>query len=192
MPVEEPQYPVLLRVAGARCLVVGTGAVAEHKAKGLIDAGADVTVVAAEDYRGVAGYRLVLTAAGPEINRRVFLDAETAGVWVNAADDPDNCTFTLPAVARRGAITVAVGTGGQSPAMATWLRRRIEAELGPEYDVLLRLLAEQREALRSKGIPTENLSWQEALDSGILDLVRTGRVAEARERLEACLSSSLD
>lgn len=191
MPVDEPQYPVLLRVAGRPCLVVGAGPVAEHKAKGLRDAGADVTVLASQQYAGVDGYRLVLVT-DPAVAARVHADAEAAGVWVNSADDPEHCTFTLPAVARRGAISVAVGTGGQSPALATWLRRRIEAELGPEYDVVLRLLIEKREALRSKGIATEGLSWQEALDSGILDLVRAGREAEARERLEACLSSSSD
>jgi siroheme synthase (precorrin-2 oxidase/ferrochelatase) len=82
---------------------------------------------------------------------------------------------------------VAVSTDGQSPAMASWLRARFEEELGPEFEVLLRILHEQREALRSNGTPTEGLAWREALDSGLLDLVRQGRVVEARERLQACL-----
>ena len=60
-------------------------------------------------------------------------------------------------------------------------------DLGPEHVVLLELLAERREALRSEGIATEGLSWRQALESGMLDLVRAGRVAEARERLQACL-----
>ena len=113
-------------------------------------------------------------------------------MWVNSADDPANCSFTLPAVVRRGALTITVATGGNSPALAGWLKTRFEGELGPEYEVLLRLLAEAREDLRSKGIATEGLNWHEALDSGMLDLVRAGRVAEARERLQACLSSSSD
>jgi precorrin-2 dehydrogenase/sirohydrochlorin ferrochelatase len=108
-------------------------------------------------------------------------------VWVNAADDPAHCSFTLPAVARRGDIQVAVSTGGTSPAMASWLRSRLEAELGPEYETLLGILREQRDALRSKGTPTEGLAWREALDSGLLDLVKQGRINEARERLQACL-----
>jgi precorrin-2 dehydrogenase/sirohydrochlorin ferrochelatase len=109
---------------------------------------------------------------------------------VNSADDPTNCSFTLPAVVRQGPITVAVGTGGTSPALASWLRRRFEAELGPEYVTLAELLAAARDRLRGDGVPTEGLAWQTALDSGMLDLIRAGKVQEAKERLQACLSSS--
>lgn len=206
MPVEGPQYPVLLSLGGRRCLVVGGGRVALGKVRGLLAVDAEVTVVAPEvvdelaalegitvERRAYAAgeaahYRLVLTATGvPDVDRAVFADAETAGVWVNSADDPANCSFTLPAVVRRGPITVAVATGGHSPAMASWLRSRLEEELGPEYEVLLQLLAERRQALRSEGVATEGLNWQEVLGSGMLDLVRAGRIAEARERLQACL-----
>jgi siroheme synthase-like protein len=208
MPVDEPQYPVQLNVAGKRCLVVGGGHVATRKARGLLAAHADVTMLAPEvvdapagvtverrAYRSgdVAGYRLAIAATDdPAVNRQVFLDGEAAGIWVNSADDPANCSFTLPAVVRRGPLTITVATAGRSPALTRWLREQLEAEFGPEYEVLLRLLAEAREDLRSKGIATEGLSWHEALDSGMLDLVRTGREAEARERLQACLSSSSD
>jgi siroheme synthase-like protein len=204
MPVEGPQYPVMLDVAGRPCLVVGGGPVALQKVRGLADAGAQVTVVAPTveadieplakverrpyEPGEVAGYRLAVAATDdPAVNRQVFLDGEAAGVWVNSADDPANCSFTLPAVLREGPITVTVATGGRSPALAGWLRDRIGEVVGPEHVVLLELLAERREALRSKGIATEGLSWQQALDSGMLDLVRAGRVAEARERLQACL-----
>jgi precorrin-2 dehydrogenase / sirohydrochlorin ferrochelatase len=210
MPVEGPQYPVLLRVAGRPCLVVGGGAVAARKVEGLVAAAAEVTVIAPDiaeaieasgvrverrRYRaGEAGdYRLVIAATDdPQLNGQVYADAEAAGVWVNSADDPEHCSFTLPAVLRRGPITVTASTGGSSPALASWLRDRLAQEIGPEYEILLGLLAERREALRSEGIPTEGMSWQDALDSGMLDLVRAGRVAEARERLQACLSSSSD
>jgi siroheme synthase-like protein len=204
MPVEGPQYPVMLDVAGRPCLVVGGGTVALQKVRGLADAGAQVTVVAPTveadieplakverrtyEPGEVAGYRLAVAATDdPAVNRQVFLDGEAAGVWVNSADDPANCSFTLPAVLREGPITVTVATGGRSPALAGWLRDRIGEVVGPEHVVLLELLAERREALRSEGIATEGLSWQQALDSGMLDLVRAGRVAEARERLQACL-----
>ena len=204
MPVDGPQYPVMLDVAGRPCLVVGGGQVALQKVRGLAAAGAEVTVVAPTvdpaidalatvqerpyEPGEVAGYRLAVAATDdPAVNRQVFLDGEAAGVWVNSADDPANCSFTLPAVLREGPITVTVATGGRSPALATWLRDRIGEVVGPEHVVLLELLAERREALRSEGIATEGLSWQQALDSGMLDLVRAGRVAEARERLQACL-----
>jgi precorrin-2 dehydrogenase/sirohydrochlorin ferrochelatase len=206
MPFEGPQYPVLLDLAGRSCLVVGGGRVALGKVRGLLAVDAAVTVVAPlvtdelasldgvtierRPYEAgeVAGHRLVIAATDdPAVNHQVFLDGEAAGVWVNSADDPANCAFTLPAVVRRGPITVAVSTGGHSPALSSWLRDRFAAELGPEYEILLQLLAERREALRSEGIRTEGLSWKDALDSGMLDLVREGRVAEARELLQACL-----
>jgi precorrin-2 dehydrogenase/sirohydrochlorin ferrochelatase len=201
-------YPVNLVVAGRRCLVVGGGRVAARKASGLLACGAVVHVIAPEVgdemraldvtleerpyQRGdIVGYRYAVAATDdPEVNRAVFEDGEAAGVWVNSADDPANCSATLPAVARRGPLTVAIATGGQSPALATWLRRRFEEELGPEYDVLLSLLVEARRAMQAEGRSTEEADWQKALDSGMLEAIRDGRVAEARERLQACLSSS--
>ena len=209
--MNEPLYPINLRVNGARCLVVGGGKVAAGKVLGLLEAGAVVTVVAPEisgevaSLEGVlheprayqpgdlAGYRLAIAATGdPEVNRAVFLEGEATGVWVNAADDPDNCSFTLPARIRRGALLVTFATGGNSPALASWLRRRYTDEFGPEYEVLIDLLAEARADLQERGMSTEGPGWQRALDSGMLDLIREGDLAEAKERLQACLSSSSD
>jgi precorrin-2 dehydrogenase / sirohydrochlorin ferrochelatase len=207
--IDDPLYPVHLRLAGRRCLVVGGGRVAARKARGLVECGASVTVVAPEvtdELSGLAGvtcerrpyragevsdYRLVVTATGdPDVDGQVFRDGEEHGVWVNAADDPDHCSAVLPAVSRRGPLVATFSTSGRSPAMATWLRRRFDEELGPEYLVLLDLVAEQRDRLRAEGRSTEGLDWQQALDSGMLELIREGNLAEAKERLEACLSSS--
>jgi precorrin-2 dehydrogenase / sirohydrochlorin ferrochelatase len=210
MPVEHPVYPVNLVVDGRRCLVVGGGRVALHKVRGLVEAGAAVTVVAPEidpaiaalgaateqrAYRRgeVGGYRLVVAATGDRVvNQLVYDDAEAAGVWINSADDPERCTVVLPARIRRGRLTVTVSTGGHSPAVASWLRDRLEADLGPEYDQLIGLLSEERRRVREEGVSTEDLDWRSALDSGILELVRAGRLEAARERLRACLSSSSD
>ena len=193
MPVEAPLFPVSLVVQGRRCLVVGSGEVAERKAAQLRACGALVDVVSQGAYEpgGLGGVRLVVVAtADPAFNHAIYTEAEAAGVWVNAADDPANCSFTLPAVVRRGPVTVAVSTGGHSPALASWLRRRFEDEIGPEYGELAELLAGVRAELQADGRSTEGLDWQSALDSGMLDLIRAGQVQEARERLQACLSSS--
>jgi len=209
VPVDAPLYPVGLIVAGRPVLVVGGGRVAVRKVAGLLACAAAVSVVAPlidpelearagagelrlerRAYQGgdVVGYRLVLAATNdPVVNAAVFADAEAAGVWVNAADEPASCSFTLPAVARRGPITVAVSTGGHSPAMASWLRRHVEAELGEEYEVLLALLSEVRAAMLAGGRTTEGLDWLSALDSNMLELIRAGEIGRARERLEACL-----
>ena len=198
-------YPVNLVLEGRKVLVVGGGRVATQKATRLADSGAVVTVVAPEvtdelaavaarverrryEAGDIEGHRLVVSATGdPDVDGAVYADGEAAGVWVNSADDPAHCSVTLPAVVRRGDITVAVSTGGRSPAMATWLRRQLEEQLDEAHVTLLQLLSERREALRSEGTPTEGLAWQEVLDGGLLDLVRAGRIAEARERLQACL-----
>ncbi len=203
-----PPYPVNLQVAGRPCLVVGAGRVALDKVDGLLAAGAEVTVVAPEvvpeladrpvtverrPYRSgdVAGHRLVVVATGdPEVNAAVAADAEAAGIWVNAADDPEHCTFTLPARVRRGDLLLTASTNGRSPAVASWVRQRLEAEYGPEWEVLLDLVAEARDQVRAAGRSAEEVDWHAALDSGMLDLVREGRVSEAKERLQACLSSS--
>jgi len=85
-----------------------------------------------------------------------------------------------------------VSTSGRSPALSQWLRSRLETELGPEYETLLELLATERDAIRAAGRSTEGVDWRSALDSGMLDMIREGHVIEARERLQACLSSSSD
>lgn len=210
MRVGDPTYPVNLVVAGRRCLVIGGGRVAVHKVAALLEAGAEVTVVAPEiderisstavrcerrPYRSgeVAGYRLAIAATGdPDVNQRIFDDGEAAGVWINAADDPERCSFILPARVRQGRLTVTVSTGGASPALAAWLRSRLADELGPEYDQLIGVLAEVRADIQAEGRSTESVDWRAALDSGILELIRAGRLDAAKERVRACLSSSSD
>lgn len=208
MPVDAPLYPANLVISGWRCLVVGGGRVATRKADGLLSCGALVTVVAPEVEADLAtrpgvtvevrpfrpddtrGYRLAIAAAGdPTVNAAVHADGEANGVLVNSADDPAHCAFTLPAVVRRGRLMITVSTGGHSPALATWMRRQFEAEIGPEYDTLLELLVEERQRAQAAGVPTEDLDWQKALDSDMLGLIRAGEVQLARERLQACLSS---
>lgn len=209
MPVEGPQYPVNLVLGGLRCLVVGGGTVALGKVRGLLAGGAtDVHVVApdlAPELAGLpgvttesrpyrlgeaAGFRLVVTATDdPAVNRQVFLDGEAASTWVNSADDPANCSFTLPAVVRRGPIMVTAATGGQSPALATWLRRHVEGQLDDTWVALATLLAERRAELRAEGVATEGLSWQDVLDSGMLEIVRAGRLDEARHLLRTRIAA---
>ena len=181
-------YPANLRLDGKAVLVVGGGAVDD-----LVAAGADVTQVDPGAYEpGSAGrYRLVLVRTRDlAVAQQVFDDADAAGVWVNSTDDPDRCSFIVPARVRRGDLLVTVSTGGRSPALASWLRARLEQEVGPEYEVLLELLAAQRDELRAAGESTEPAGWRAALESGMLDLVREGNLVAARELLRTCLSSS--
>lgn len=210
MPIDEVLYPVNLRVRGHRCLVVGGGQVALAKADGLLEAGAVVDVIAPEvvselearsgvtvhrrGYRSgdVEGYRLAVAATGhAEVDAEVYRDGEAAGVWVNSADDPDHCSFTLPSRLRRGPLLVTCSTGGHSPALSRWLRQRLEQEIGPEYQTLLCLLSEARERIRSTGMHTEGLAWQDVLDSGMLELIRSGETGHAQAKIDRLVDNTL-
>jgi precorrin-2 dehydrogenase/sirohydrochlorin ferrochelatase len=203
-----PLYPVGLRLGGRPVLVVGGGSVAAQKIGELVRCGADVTVVApridatlraderlrceVRPYRRgeAADYRFVVTATDdPAVNQAVYDDGDAAGVWVNAADDPARCSVTLPSRVRRGSLLVTISTEGRSPAFATWLREEVEALLGPEHEVLLDLLAEERDRIRAEGRTSEGLDWRGAIRSGMLDEIRAGRITAAKELLKACLSS---
>ncbi|MGH9106762.1 MAG: precorrin-2 dehydrogenase/sirohydrochlorin ferrochelatase family protein [Acidimicrobiales bacterium] len=200
-------YPVALIVKGRPCLVVGGGHVAERKARGLLAAGAEVHVLAQDvmpvirrldglarveerPYRrgDAAGYRLVVAATGdPATNQAVYDDCEEIGTWVNSADDPDRCSFFLPAVARQGPVSVAVSTAGYSPALASWLKAHVTEHMGPEMAELAQLLSELRTRVKAQGRSTEDVDWRQGLDWAMLDLIRNGCRAEVKERLEACL-----
>ena len=207
-------YPVNLLVRGRRCVVVGGGRIAARKIDSLLEAGALVHVVAPElvdELRAARDEGRITVAERPfepadldgawlataatstaAVNRAVFEAGEARRVWVNAADDPSNCSFTLMSVVRQGDLVVTVGTGGRSPALATYLKDHVAQEMGPEWAALLELLSEAREELRAGGTSSETVDWRRALDSGMLELIRGGRTAEAKELLQACLSSSLD
>jgi siroheme synthase-like protein len=202
-------WPVKLLVRDRLVVVVGAGRIAARKIEPLLDLGARVVVVAPELGAAVREWRdagrlvahergfeetdldgawLAVTATpDPEVNAAVFRAGEARRLFVNSADDPRNCSFTLMSVVRRSDVVVAIGTGGRSPALATWLKRHVNEELGPEYEVLLQLLSEAREEMRAGGASSEDADWQRALDSGILDLVKVGRITEAKELLRTCL-----
>jgi siroheme synthase-like protein len=205
-----PVYPVALVVEGKPCLVVGGGAVAARKVASLVECGADVTVVAPEVgealralvrspgevggsvrvearcYRPgeAARFRLVVTATGrSEVDQAVAHDADAAGVWVNSADDPARCSFLLPAVHRQGTVSIAVSTGGASPALAAWLRSRLARLVGPETSTIAQLLQRVRGDLRAAGRSTEEVDWQAVLDGEVATLVAAGRTSEAAAAL---------
>lgn len=205
-------YPVNLLVRGRRVVVVGGGRIAARKIEPLLDTGAEVVVVSPESGAEVRAWAdagrlvlherafrpadlegawLALTATDdPAVNAAVHAAGEAGRIWVNSADDPANCSFTLMSVIRRGDLVVSVGTGGRSPALAAQLRRQLEEEIGSEYETLLDLLSDAREELRGAGRSSEDADWQSVFDGGIVELVRAGRVDEARELLRTCLSSS--
>ncbi len=170
-------YPVTLDVRNRRCLVVGGGGVALRKVRGLIEEGARVTVIAPEvveplaelaeggeivlerrSYGGEAdqSWALIFAATDDrETNARVFHDAEEAGVWCNVADDPELCSFHLPARVRRGPLQIAIGSEGEAPFVVRRLRRLLERRFGSEWVEWASSAARYRGAVRALEAPRD-------------------------------------
>ncbi len=199
-------YPVLLNIAGLRCVVIGAGAVAQRKAQSLLSAGAMVTVVApeattrletlaaegklqwlGEPYQPVHldGAKLVFAATDdPELNQRIAADARSRGALVNVADPPEAGDFAVPATVKRGEICIAVSTGGASPALAKKLREQIESVVGEEYAAMARLLGELRPVIEQQ-VKQQNRRqrvYEAILSSDVLALLRDGKADDARRR----------
>jgi uroporphyrin-III C-methyltransferase/precorrin-2 dehydrogenase/sirohydrochlorin ferrochelatase len=202
-------YPVFLDLRGRACLVVGAGAIAVGKIRGLMEAGADVTIVAPaaaapvpawsdegrvrwlrREFRDedLEGRWLAVAATGDEaVNAAVFGGAERRRLLVNAVDDLAHSTFIAPAVARSGAVQVAVTTGGKSPALAKRLRDRIQSEVLSEGVArLAALLGAWRPAVKEAigGYTKRQAFWEGVLDSSVPSLIEAGDVMRASQALD--------
>jgi uroporphyrin-III C-methyltransferase/precorrin-2 dehydrogenase/sirohydrochlorin ferrochelatase len=163
-------YPVFLKLAGRRVLVVGGGPVAAGKVNGLLEAGAEITVVAprvvpaiekaAVDVRrrgfepgDLDGVCFVVAAAPPEVNRAVAAAAHVRGLLVNAVDDVENASAYLGAVFHRAGVTVALSTDGAAPALAGLLREALEEVLPADLDAWMACARDARQRWLAEGVP---------------------------------------
>src|SRR5262249_13155723 len=166
-------FRVLLALESRRCVVLGGGPLAAEKMQGLLRAGARVTVIAAEagaqirraavdglialverDYVSgdLQGAWLVIDASGREdINAASRREAEDRRVLLNVVDRAELCDWIAPAIVQRGPLQVAVSTSGESPFLASALRRRLEQDLGEEWEPFVRLVGALRRRLREQG-----------------------------------------
>lgn len=208
-----PFYPALLDLKDRLVLLVGGGRVAARKLASLLEAGARVRLVslalcpeARELAAGpgvelmergfqagdVEGAWLVISATdNEELNRAVARAAETARVFVNVVDVPPLCSFIVPAVVRRGELTVAVSTGGASPAAARRLRQSLEGQFGPEWGVYLAILRAARQKLTALGRPADQNRplFYELVDSELMQRVAGGDAAGVDEVLTRVLGT---
>ena len=206
-------YPIFAIIEDKPCLVVGGGGVGERKVQDLLAAGAKVSVVsqtlspalAAQALKGeivylsedfvdnqVEGMALVMAATDdPEGNARVSAAAQARGIWVNVADAPEYCTFIVPAMVRRGDLTLAISTGGASPALARQLREELQQHFGPEYgpylDLLQRLRAEVLAVRR--GHPDNGPLFHRLVHSPLREAVAQGDRARVLKLLHEVLGS---
>jgi precorrin-2 dehydrogenase / sirohydrochlorin ferrochelatase len=165
-----PLFPMFLRLEGRACLVVGAGAVAEEKIRGLIEAGARVRVIAPSATTVISRWArekklkwrrrefrekdvsrvflIVAATSSTEVHERVWRTARRANVLCNVVDDPERCDLFCGAIVRRGAFQIAVSTGGRSPALAQRIRKRLEKQFGAEYAELVERLGHARSRFR--------------------------------------------
>ena len=184
-------YPVSLELTGRRCVVIGTGPLAQEKVDGLIEAGADVVTLATYADGDLHGaFLAVVVDPDPELHARVAAEARAKGVLLNCMDDVPYCDFAAPSIVRRGDLRISISTGGKAPALAKRLRLKLTEEIDEAYGELVDLLGEVRaETIATRGdFETWRRRWQHALDQPLLDLVREGRVDEAKELVRRCLT----
>jgi precorrin-2 dehydrogenase/sirohydrochlorin ferrochelatase len=199
-------YPIFVETKGRRVIVIGGGHVGAEKVRGLLAGEADITVVSPElipelaEHRDAGrikhvarayresdlddGYEFIMVATDDgAINAEVAAAGKKRGIWVNAADDPKNCDFILPAVVRKGRITLAASTGGASPALARRLREELDAYLTEDMPALADLLYEVRQDVRARNIKVENGTWQVAIDEKLRVLLAQRKMEQARAYL---------
>ncbi|MGB0630040.1 MAG: siroheme synthase CysG [Alphaproteobacteria bacterium] len=207
--------PVFLDIAGRSCLVVGGGEVAARKIALLVRAGGRVRVATPELVpslsRDLAAGRfehiptrfspdqlngaVVVVAASDDraVNARVSWIARQRGIPVNVVDDPALCTFQMPAIVDRDPILVAISTGGASPVLARWVRRRIEQSL-PVSLSRLGALAQRWRSRVTKTIPAiapRKNFWENLFDGPAAVLALEGRDAEADARVAELIGSAI-
>lgn len=163
-------FPVFLKLAGRRVLVVGGGPVAAGKLRALLEAGAEVIVVAPQicdeirsawvtivqrpfvpsDLDGVA---FVVAAAPPAVNHEVATAAHARGLFVNAVDDVESASAYAGAIVRRAGVTLAISTDGAAPALAGLLREALEAVLPADLDAWMSCARDARRDWLARGVP---------------------------------------
>jgi len=197
--------PINLDVQARPCLVVGGGEVGQRKVQGLLRSGARVRLVSTELTQGLRdlieagqvellgrryqskhleGVALAFACADDsEINTQVSRDAKEQGIWVNVADNPELCSFTLPASIYRGDLIISVSTSGRSPALAARIRARLENEFGPEYERFLELMGRIRTKVQAEGrLAEENRElFLRLVDSDLIEALAQNNLARAEE-----------
>jgi len=204
-------YPVYLDLTSRPCFVIGGCGLAEEKAKGLLAASAEVTVIAPSFTPGLAELAaagrlthlarpyqpgdlteaavVIVVEQSREVVAAIWEETRGRNVLVNTLDNTPHCDFIAPAIVRRGDLTVAISTGGKAPVLAVRLRQRLEQELGEEHARFLALAGAVRAPLARlwPDLATRRELWYRLIDSDVLLLLRRGNEAAALGRFEEIL-----
>ncbi|OUS26031.1 uroporphyrinogen-III C-methyltransferase [Gammaproteobacteria bacterium 45_16_T64] len=205
--------PVYIDIRSQRCLVVGGGEIAVRKASLLVKAGGQIDVVAEQVCSGMTailesaegsqlfqrryqlddllGAKVVIAATNDEeVNRQVSEEAKALSVPVNVVDNPDLCSFILPAIIDRSPVVVAVSSGGQSPVLARLIRAKLETTIPASYGRLASLVGAVRDKVKARfsTINQRRAFWEETLTGPVAEYVFAGKEEEAQKMLEEQLA----
>ena len=202
-------YPVFLNLAGKRCVIIGGGTIAEGKISKLKETGAQVIIISPEATpaiqrmaeKGVVEWTARKYQRGDlegaflgiaatdirQVNQQIFQEAQELGVVLNVVDDPDLCGFIAPSIVERGPVTVAISTGGASPALARKLRETLAGSPALEWADLAHVLSKARKEIKKRGVAVDPQRWQCCLTPELLSLAQAGQDEQALEKIMAGL-----
>lgn len=209
-------YPIYLtNLDTQRAVVVGAGPSAERKVKGLLDAGAQVTLIASSPSAPIRswaedgciewvdrGYRdgdlegaalVIVTEAPPEKTTSIWDEARRHNVLINTTGSDARSTFANGACLRRGPLVISISTSGAAPALSVRLRQDLSDTFGPEYEEFLDIMNALREPMQ-RHVPTfeeRRERWYDLVDSDVLDLLAKGHREEALVRIESVVGGEI-
>ncbi len=205
-----------MNLRGRRALVVGGGEIAARKASLLLDAGAALSIVSPElgatlarqaeqgevDYRqgpfepsDLNGCTVVIAATDDsEVNKQVSELAQEQGIPVNVVDNPELCSFIMPAIIDRSPVQIAVTTGGTSPVLARLLRSRLESAIPSAYGRLAAMVEGFREKVKVRfaDVNARRNFWEHVLQGRIAEMVFAGKDEDARKALEHAVAEGVE
>jgi precorrin-2 dehydrogenase/sirohydrochlorin ferrochelatase len=210
-------YPMFVSLEGRHCLVVGAGQVGLRKLASLLDCGAaGLTVIepaepsqALHELAARPGVTLlrrgfepgdldgvflaIAATSDPDQNLRIGSLCRQRGIFCNIVDSPELGSFLVPSSVQRGDLTIAISTGGRSPALTKRIRKDLQERFGEEYAGFLKLMGQLRPMLLALGRPSgENAAiFRRLAGSRLLEALRTDDGALARSELTALLPAEL-
>ncbi len=208
-------YPLMANLEARQVLIVGGGGVATRKVRALMGTGANMRVVSPEFTREIAslvsekkisgekrafsvddlqGCTLVFAATNaPDLNDFISDEAIKRGIPVNNVTNPGKCTFFVPSQIVRGDLIFTISTSGKSPAAAKWMRKMLEKQIGPEYEMLIEWMGILRNKLEQEGLSPGQIGGitEYLLDHGILAKLKTSDTQGVLAVLENAFQSIL-
>ncbi|MDA0733809.1 MAG: bifunctional precorrin-2 dehydrogenase/sirohydrochlorin ferrochelatase [Chloroflexi bacterium] len=202
-------YPVYLNLAGKRCVIVGGGTIAQGKIAALRQSGATITLISPDATPGIQkaaqmgdvewlvrkyrpgdldGAFIAVAATNVwHVNREIYEEADRLGVLLNVVDDPDLCTFIAPSIVKKGPVTLAISTGGASPALARKLRETLANDENLKWADLAVVLGRARKLIKEQRTVVDPERWQCCITEELLQMAQNGQEEEALAKLLARL-----